>query len=358
MSEPQRITPAENPALALVELELKRALDRKAKPHLESLLGAVRYRTELSVTLCTGDDAVEFQTDVLEVAYHLTLDKDAFSDEDGTLWDRVTDTFYGYVEEVGAICDMYLVRDICNGIELDGFVGRDLDGFRQPNFGQSVTTVSAAIFDEMEDALPIPVAIADCPEDFARPDWDTVNAEDPEEVVRHIIAVFASHHDLSPIDPGRIKGSDTLFALMGGDDAMTRGCVRSILIHVNVVASYPAHTLITVQCAVRVIGEIMIDQKTSIHDRLVGHGILDLNEGESLEFLGRGMVNVKCVSVEEGPDGVVKTFEVVFQVDSSPVVTYCIAPDGSHSVLKYEDMGGYTAFEQSPYYAEMCSDLE
>ncbi|MEE2780108.1 MAG: hypothetical protein VYE15_06275 [Myxococcota bacterium] len=359
MSEPTSSTRDDLPVLALVELEVKRALDRKATPALEAVLGEVRFLTHLDLTLVSGDEEEPGQSEVLEVRYGLTVDGGALPEEHSELWDRLTDVFYGYDDEVGAIVDLYLVRDICNGVDLDGFCGQDLDGFREPTFGASVMASPTEMFQsdwEKAHQRPTPRAITECAPDLD-PGSPPMGNEDLEGLARHLIAAFASINDLTPIDPELIEGSDTLFSLMGYRDDMTTGLSKSLLLQADIIGMTPGLGMITVDCAVRVLTELLGDRNASLDDRLRPHGVFEMSAGERKEYLGCGMVCVECKSAEPDGDGTKKTFGLEFQCDESPVVTYRIGADGTAELLSYTDEDGNSSIQDNRYYGEMMEDL-
>jgi hypothetical protein len=360
MPEPSRLTRGDKPVLVLVEQEVKRALDRKAVPALEGVLGDARFLTQLDLTLISGDDAEPAQSEVLEVSYGLRVDQGALPEDFSELWDRLTDVFYGYDEEVGAIVDLARVRDICNGIELEGFCGYDLDAFREPAFAASVIAYSADMFElDWQEAhqRPIPRAIAECGADVdvGLPE---MGKDDVEGLVRHLIAAFAKLNDLEPIDPTLIEGPDTLFSLMGYRDRLTTGVSKTLLLQAGVIGVVPAPVMITVDCAVRVLTEIIGDQNASIDGRLKPHGVFEMSAGERKEYLGCGMVCVECKTVESDADGTKKTFGLEFQCDDSLVVTYRISSDGTTSLLSYSDADGNASIRDNRYFGEMLEDLE
>ncbi len=360
MSEPTHLTRDQRPFLALVEQEVKRTLDRKAIPAVKDVLGDIRFLTQLDLTIVSGDQEVAGQSEVLEVRYGLTVDGGALPEEHSALWDRLTDVFYGYDDDVGTIVDLRKVRALCNGIELDGFSGYDLDGFREPTLGASVVATPSEMFEEdwqQAQQRPIPVAIAEC-QGHPVTSLPRAGKDDIEALVREVISEFAKIEHLDAIDPGLIEGTDTLFALMGYQDQMASGVEKTLLLQADVLGMTPSPVIVTVDCAVRVLTRLIGDHDATLDERLRPYGVFDMSAGERKQYFGCGMVSVVCQRVEPDGDGTKKTFGLEFQCDDSIIVTYRLSPDGATTLLSYTDDDGNDSIQDNCYYGEMMRDLE
>lgn len=121
-----------------------------------------------------------------------------------------------------------------------------------------------------------------------------------------------------------------------------------------------------------------------IYDKIKEIGALNLGQGEKMENIGRGMVDIECVKIEEEvyDDGVIefnKYLNIKWQCDNTPVVKLfsegsevvdevsedCTTlPDGR--IIKvdcwtqdeYSDSDGNKYLEQNDYIEEMASDFE
>ena len=102
-----------------------------------------------------------------------------------------------------------------------------------------------------------------------------------------------------------------------------------------------------------------VDYDREILDILVeDYDILSMKAGEKLEAIGRGSVDVVCVSVDQEGDFVNKTFKVIFQCDESPVFVIAVDHEGCVDSFRYSDSGGNEYIEDNGYHAEMVSDLQ
>jgi len=105
--------------------------------------------------------------------------------------------------------------------------------------------------------------------------------------------------------------------------------------------------------------EEIVDYDKEPLDILVDdYNILSLVEGDKIESIGQGMVDVVCKSVKQEEGITIKTFNIIFQCDESPMFVIQIDEEGSIVDYEYSDDDQNESIEDSEYYDEMVSDLQ
>lgn len=103
----------------------------------------------------------------------------------------------------------------------------------------------------------------------------------------------------------------------------------------------------------------IVDYDIDVLDTLIDdYNMLSLNEGEKIESIGRGMVDVVCTSVQQEDGVIIKTFNIRFQCDESPVFVIKIDNEGDIVSCEYSDDDGNESIEDNGYYNEMVADLQ
>ena len=103
----------------------------------------------------------------------------------------------------------------------------------------------------------------------------------------------------------------------------------------------------------------IVDYSEEPLDILVdNYNILSLVEGEKIKSIGKGMVDVVCKSVKQEEGITIKTFNIIFQCDESPMFVIQIDEEGSIVDYEYSDDDQNESIEDSGYYYEMVSDLQ
>lgn len=109
----------------------------------------------------------------------------------------------------------------------------------------------------------------------------------------------------------------------------------------------------------KIIRQEIVDFSKNVVDILINdHGMLSLDEGEKIESIGSGRVQVICTEVQKKGSSVTKTFNVIFECDRSPVFAITIGKSGKVSKIKYSDNDGNDRIEDSGYHWEMIADLQ
>ncbi len=267
----------DKPVLGLIETELKRVLDRKAKPSIRELAGDRRFETNLSLTHYSNDKQVEGQPEVLLIHYDLgmeTIEGDFKSDDQGNriktewndLWDRITDRFYGYDAEVGALLDMYEARDHLNEIDHDGFSGLDFQGFRELMTASSSPSDMWDKLQEEETTKRLasrPRAVSDDGPPYVAPEGFDISSKSVSEVIKAIIALYAAQNNLPSVDPDKIDDHDVIFELLDRNDPVTLTCRKAFDLTYDLLASVPEPVFITVGNAIKWYEELLADREVN-----------------------------------------------------------------------------------------------
>lgn len=88
------------------------------------------------------------------------------------------------------------------------------------------------------------------------------------------------------------------------------------------------------------------------------HDLLSLGEGERIEDIGLGGVEVICTTVRDQDGFAIKTFNVIFNCDQSPTFFVTIDREGCVDSYTYADDGDNENVEDSGFYSEMIIDLQ
>lgn len=272
---------AETSVLRVVELELKRHLDRKVVPAMEELLWMTRFCTSVSLSHVSADiapsdmlngargQAAEGQSEILLVHYHLSVEQASVEGVDwDQLWDKATDRFYGFDDEAGVLLNMREVAEFLVGLSLEGFQGMYFHAFRERQSGilmpsSDWETAEAARSAKREARRPVAVAEGgDClPVALTEHGLKGMTIG---EQVRVFIAVCASRMGLPPVDPDKITDKDVVYELMDRNDKATRTARKSIEMHHGLVGSFTIFGVesipVTVENYIQLIEDYVFDE--------------------------------------------------------------------------------------------------
>ena len=234
--------------------ELKRALDTAVLPHFQSVVGAITeqrfsqvycdvrlYPQGQELTQWTeghwaGERLTVLVTFVLAIPPDDSLDSLAraslLSLFEESSWDPKVKKL-GKRAKLGAHLNVDAINAMLSNIAFDGFNPYDLNGFEMEIM---IDGCPQSRFNRLRtDALGKPIQKARTGRTVFKGVPAAITLENANEEVPLLIAALTVALGFKRIDPSTLQASDSLYALMGFDDMLTKSLVASIRMHFDVI---------------------------------------------------------------------------------------------------------------------------
>jgi len=234
--------------------ELKRALDTDVLPLFQSVVGAITEQ-RFSHVYCdvrlypqgqelaqwteghwAGERLTVLVTFVLAIPPDDSLDSlvraSLLSLFEESSWDPKVKKL-GKKAKLGAHLNVDTINAILSKMAFDGFNPYDLDGFEMEIMIDGCTK---SRFNRLRtDALGKPIQKARTGRTVFKGVPAAITLENANEEVPVLIAALTVALGFKRIDPSTLQASDSLYALMGFDDMLTKSLVASIRMHFDVI---------------------------------------------------------------------------------------------------------------------------
>ncbi len=264
------------PGFATAASELKRALDAAVQPAFQAVLGTVTSQ-RFTQAYCDvrlypqGQELAQWsqghwagQRLMVMVAFVLSIPPDDSLDSmtrasllslfEETSWDPQVKKL-GKKGKLRERLNVDTVNAVLSDLVFEGFNPYDLDGFELEIM---IDGCADARFDRLRrEALGTPLQKARSTTTIFRGTPTAITLDNVEREVPVLIAALAKALGVKRLNPEALQAGDSLYALMGFDESLTRSLVGSIRIHFDVLHVVGGPGMFTVGDAVAFAQEIL-----------------------------------------------------------------------------------------------------